>query len=220
MDIGLESQGAVQILAPVGRMDTDSSGDVDLAIHDLWQAEARHFVLDLSKVGYISSAGLRVFLSLAKKLEGGVGSLRIAGLNPQIKQVFDISGFTKLFSIFPDRAAAMKDHPNAAAPALDVGKVAAKLMGAAGKKKEGGSAASSVASAAAAALLGAKPAGGGGAAPAPAPAPAAAAPAAPAPKPPAAEPPGMGRPMAPLPPTPAATPEKKPGFWARLFGRK
>ena len=139
MDIGLESQGAVQILAPVGRMDTDSSGDVDLAIHDLWQADARHFVLDLAKVGYISSAGLRVFLSLAKKLEGGAGSLRIAGLNPQIKQVFDISGFTKLFSIYPDRAAAMKDHPNAAAPALDVGKVAAKLMGAAGKKKEGGS---------------------------------------------------------------------------------
>lgn len=116
MEIVQETLGAVQVLAPSGRLDTDSSADFELAVQDLLGADARHFVVDLANISYVSSAGLRVLLMLGKSVDGK-GSLRVAGLNPQVKQVFDIAGFTKLFAMYADREAALAGHPQADAPA-------------------------------------------------------------------------------------------------------
>jgi len=91
MEIAHEQAGAVSVLAPVGRLDTDSATDLELALQDLIAVDARHFVLDFAKIGYVSSAGLRVLLMAAKQLDGGKGSLRLCGLSPQVRQVFDIA---------------------------------------------------------------------------------------------------------------------------------
>jgi anti-sigma B factor antagonist len=200
MEIGQEQIGAVQVLTPVGRLDTDSASDFELAVQDLQAAGAKHFVVDFGKVNYVSSAGLRVLLSLAKTVDGGAGSLRVCGLNPQVKQVFDVAGFTKLFQLYPERKAALDKHPEIKSGGI--GKLAASLMGAkdgAGAAQGGGG--SGVAKSAAS-LLGVK---GESATPkvaaTPAPAPSAA-PAAPKPAPAA-----------------PAAPAKKKGFFARLFGK-
>lgn len=110
MEIAQEKRGAVFLLGPVGRLDTDSAADLELALQDLLATGGTHFVVDLAQINYVSSAGLRVLLMLAKSVDGK-GSLRIAGLNAQVQQVFDIAGFTKLFKIHPDRDAALRDHP-------------------------------------------------------------------------------------------------------------
>lgn len=133
MEIAQEKRGAVSVLGPVGRLDTDSAADLELAIQDMLAAGAQHFVVDLERINYVSSAGLRVLLMLAKSTDGK-GSLRIAGLNAQVQQVFDIAGFTRLFRIYPDREAALRDHPAAgeaeapapAAPAKPVASEAPK----------------------------------------------------------------------------------------------
>src|ERR1700759_3939678 len=70
-------------------------------------AGERNFLIDMSGIGYVSSAGLRVLLATAKQLEGGKGSLRLCSLNASVKQVFDVAGFSKLFSIFANRDAAL-----------------------------------------------------------------------------------------------------------------
>ena len=213
MDIEQTTRGAVQVLVPAGRLDTDSSADFELAIQDLQGVDVKHFVIDLSKVGYVSSAGLRVLLQLAKALDGGKGTMRLCGLNAQIKQVFDIAGFTKMFAIYPDQNAALDKHPHLADNAPDLGKLAAKLMGAK-KAAAGGGEASGGVAAAAAGLLGAKrpPAAKPEAAPKPDPAAATA-----RPDPAAATPPATP----PRAETPQAAPaQKKPGFFARLFGKK
>jgi len=86
----------------------------------------------MADIGYVSSAGLRVLLALAKQLEGGRGALKLCTLNDSVKQVFDVAGFSRLFAIFPDRAAAL----GAAAPAAkarprdDLARRAAGLLGA------------------------------------------------------------------------------------------
>jgi anti-anti-sigma factor len=129
MDIRNDQVGAVSIVAPAGRLDTSSASDLELALSDLETAGCRHFLIDLGGISYVSSAGLRVLLMLAKRVDGS-GSLRVAGLNPQVKQVFDIAGFTKLFRIFPDRAAALLDHPAADEAGPPLGRLAATLMGA------------------------------------------------------------------------------------------
>ncbi len=150
LDIREESVGEVRLLVLGGRLDTDTSADLELAVQDLLQAGERAFVVDLAGVGYVSSAGLRVLLMLGKAVDGK-GSLRLAALNATIRQVFDVAGFTQLFSIFPDRAAALADLPPQAAasaaagqpapakpaaaekPSLDKSATAARLLGANGK---------------------------------------------------------------------------------------
>ncbi|HET9483209.1 MAG TPA: STAS domain-containing protein, partial [Xanthomonadales bacterium] len=115
MEIAQEKRGAVSVLAPVGRLDTDSAADLELCVHDVLGTGVRHFVVDLAQINYVSSAGLRVLLMLAKSVDGK-GSLRVSGLNPQVQQVFDIAGFTKLFAIHPDRESALRDHPAVGEP--------------------------------------------------------------------------------------------------------
>ena len=79
MEIKQEQRGKVQLLSPVGRLDTDSASDLELALQDAIAAGSQHFVIDLAEIGYVSSAGLRVLSSLVKQLEGSKGSLRLAG---------------------------------------------------------------------------------------------------------------------------------------------
>jgi anti-anti-sigma factor len=112
VDILQETHGQVLLVAPSGRLDSETSGELELVLHDAGIAGRRHFVVDLSGVGYVSSAGLRVLLALAKRLDGGVGSLRLCGLSANVRQVFDIAGFTSMFSLYPNRHAALDQHPH------------------------------------------------------------------------------------------------------------
>jgi anti-sigma B factor antagonist len=147
MEIKQDQVGAITVLTPVGRLDTDSAIDFELALQDLQTAGTRHFVIDCAELGYISSAGLRVLTALIKKLEASRGSLRLAGMSAAVRQVFEIAGMSKMFSIHADRGAALAGHPHAAAatgagsaaaaapPAAtpakpDIGRLAAKLLGA------------------------------------------------------------------------------------------
>lgn len=128
IEIQQEQVGSVRLLALGGRFDTETAVDVELALQDLLAAGEREFLIDLSGIGYVSSAGLRVLLSLAKQLDGGKGSLRLCGLNAAVTQVFDVAGFSKLFAIFPDRAAALPTVAHAK-PEASLGQKAAALMG-------------------------------------------------------------------------------------------
>lgn len=107
LDIAQEQQDALRILALRGRLDTDTSADLELAVQDLLAAGARDFLIDLREVSYVSSAGLRVLLALAKQLEGSKGRLRLCALSPAVNQVFEVAGFSKLFAILKDRSAAI-----------------------------------------------------------------------------------------------------------------
>lgn len=107
LDIAQEQSDALHILSLRGRLDTDTSADLELAVQDLLATGARDFLVDLKEVSYVSSAGLRVLLALAKQLEGSKGRLRLCSLSPAVFQVFEVAGFSKLFAIVKDRAAAV-----------------------------------------------------------------------------------------------------------------
>ena len=57
-------------------------------------------VVDLSCLEYISSSGLKVSLAGIKKARKEQGDIRLACLQPYVKEVFDIAGFTQLFQMF------------------------------------------------------------------------------------------------------------------------
>lgn len=136
LEIKQEEQGALKILTLVGRLDTETAPDFELAAHDLFEAGGRQFVVDLGQISYVSSAGLRVLLALAKKVEGQ-GAMRLSSLQPVVKEVFDKSGFARLFQIFPRIDAAVASLGGSAgaapapapAPSPDLGRTAADLLG-------------------------------------------------------------------------------------------
>lgn len=66
-----------------------------------------HLAIDLSQLDYISSAGLRVLLVVAKKVQQAKGKVVLFGLGPNVREVFSISGFDKIFAIRDDAAAAL-----------------------------------------------------------------------------------------------------------------
>jgi anti-sigma B factor antagonist len=92
-----------------GRLDTITAGDFENKIMEILGGGVTKLLLDCSNLTYISSSGLRVFLVAQKKMLATGGILRICCLKPEIKDIFDISGFSVIFSIFSDVEKATSD---------------------------------------------------------------------------------------------------------------
>ena len=104
----VERDGTSMIIALEGRMDAMTSPEFSSRL-DGWIADGvKGFVIDCSQLDYISSAGLRAMLLVAKELQGRGGDLHLAALQETVHTVFTISGFDKIISIVatPDDAAA------------------------------------------------------------------------------------------------------------------
>jgi len=94
MDINKTLDGDKLTITPVGRIDTITSPELEAAVV---LEGVGTLVFDLAGVDYISSAGLRVLLSAQKKMAGK--SMVIANARPAVKEVFDITGFSDIFTI-------------------------------------------------------------------------------------------------------------------------
>lgn len=106
MDI-IESQlNSATVLALSGRLDGLASPALDQKIDALVAAGVRTVVFDCSALAYVSSAGLRTFLTSAKKLKNASGKAAFAALSPSVKEVFELSGFLTVLEVHPTAASA------------------------------------------------------------------------------------------------------------------
>lgn len=81
-----------------GRLDTAASQQFATDMQPLLDNADKPIVLDCAALQFISSSGLRLFLSLRKATMTKGGSVTLKGVLPEVKQVFDITGFTALFA--------------------------------------------------------------------------------------------------------------------------
>jgi anti-anti-sigma factor len=109
MTITESTHAGVVVLAPVGRIDTTTSPQLDDTVRRVVDGGARNLVVDFAGCDYISSAGLRVLLVLAKRVKSAGGRLVLCGMPPPVRQVFDLAGFSPLFTIAPSRDAALTE---------------------------------------------------------------------------------------------------------------
>ncbi len=100
MNISESKQGNVTILKAEGKLDSMSSPELDKRLASMVESGTKKIVLDLSNLDYVSSAGLRVFLSAAKRLKQVQGKLELANLSAQVQQIFDIAGFETILPVF------------------------------------------------------------------------------------------------------------------------
>ncbi len=99
MDIDISRSDSTIIMSLKGRMDAVSSPDFDRAIEELMANGEKNFLINLSDLEYISSAGLQSLLATAKRLEQIEGGISLSHLKGAVREVFEISGFDTLFPI-------------------------------------------------------------------------------------------------------------------------
>ena len=90
----------LQVLTPQGRLDSDSSPELTRQAQELIGKGGRRLLLDLKDLYYISSAGLRAALAVAKEMTAVGGKLAISSPNAEITEVFDISGFVSVIEVY------------------------------------------------------------------------------------------------------------------------
>lgn len=122
MDIAERTEQGVSVVGVGGRVDGSTAAELERRLLAGLQSGAP-LLVDLSGLGYISSAGLRSFLKAAKQAKAAGVPLALAGLQAQVREVFEVAGFLPLFAVHADAAAGLAAL--AGAPHAPAGAVAA-----------------------------------------------------------------------------------------------
>lgn len=88
-------------LALQGELTSATAPQLDAALAALLATGAKHWLLDLGGLAFSSSAGLRVFLSYAKKIKNTNGRLVFCAVSPPVFEVLETSGFTRILTLAP-----------------------------------------------------------------------------------------------------------------------
>lgn len=89
-----------QIIAKFsGRLDTPAAVQTMEDVKPLMEAEGKEIILDCTELEYISSSGLRIFLSIRKEAAAHGSKVIVRNINADIRQVFMMTGFVSLFEI-------------------------------------------------------------------------------------------------------------------------
>jgi anti-anti-sigma factor len=109
MEIQTRKEKAAVVVSVKGRMDAVTAPEFDKNMIDLISKGEKAFVVNLGELDYMSSAGLRSILALAKKLKEREGKIIFAGLRGPVEEVFKISGFSSMFKIFDSEESALRE---------------------------------------------------------------------------------------------------------------
>ena len=89
-----------QIIAKfIGRLDTPAAAQTAEEVKSLLEATGKEIILDCTELEYISSSGLRIFLSIRKEAAANGSKVIVRNINADIRQVFMMTGFVSLFEI-------------------------------------------------------------------------------------------------------------------------
>ena len=97
MNTTIEDKDGIMTVVFEGVMDTLAVPEVEEAVQPIFTSETKEIIIDCSKLEYISSSGLRVFLSIALDTQSSGKHVSITGLSDLVREVFDTTGFTNLF---------------------------------------------------------------------------------------------------------------------------
>lgn len=107
MEIIPDREGEVVVVKITGRLDGTTAPVAERGLTAALDSHEPRLVIDMSGLAYISSAGLRVLLVIAKKIQRADGQVALFGLLGNVREVFSISAFDQLFPIEADRATAI-----------------------------------------------------------------------------------------------------------------
>lgn len=99
MEITIVQEESKTLVTLNGRLDTTNANQFQHDIACLMEGDAPNIEIDCANMTYTSSQGLRIFLMLQKSVTARKGKLILKNMNPQVKEVFDITGFSNIIKI-------------------------------------------------------------------------------------------------------------------------
>ena len=106
MECNVTNESGVNVLTLIGRMDVVTAPTFEKCVRELVDGGVTRLIVNLEKLEYISSAGLRVFIVAGKLLDSKGGAMRFAAPQGLVESVFQVSNFASLFTISDSVAAA------------------------------------------------------------------------------------------------------------------
>jgi stage II sporulation protein AA (anti-sigma F factor antagonist) len=107
MNFQARQEGSTVVVTLSGRLDAVTAPEFEQKIRDQINVGVAGIVIDFAELDYISSAGLRALLVMAKLLKEKNGRVCMANVTGNVRSVFEMSGFTSLFKMQDSVAAAV-----------------------------------------------------------------------------------------------------------------
>ena len=106
MECQATKESGVDVLTLTGRMDVVTAPTFEKCVRELAEGGGTRLIVNLEKLEYISSAGLRALIVAGKLLDSNGGAIRFAAPQGLVKSVFQVSNFASMFTISDTVAAA------------------------------------------------------------------------------------------------------------------
>ncbi|WP_067051760.1 STAS domain-containing protein [Methanofollis ethanolicus] len=97
---GVRVMAGCAVVSVAGRIDASSCGGLESTLSHLVEQGERSIIVDMTDLTYTSSSGLRVLLTAYKQVKKMDGVFSIAGLCPFVREIFEISGFLRIFPAY------------------------------------------------------------------------------------------------------------------------
>lgn len=100
MELQESKVGSFSVVDLEGRLDTSNFGELEKMLVGFIDRGEKEIVVNCAGLIYVSSSGLRVLLMVLKKITATGGKFHLCSLQDNIREIFEISGFTSIFKIF------------------------------------------------------------------------------------------------------------------------
>lgn len=114
MKIRLEAHGVATLAILEGRLDFGAATGFQAQLEQVLvgaRTASAAVIIDCTGLEYVSSAGLRVFLLAARNSQRAGIRFAMCSLHPAVREVFELSGFSRVIAVYTDRAAALAPLP-------------------------------------------------------------------------------------------------------------
>ncbi|MFW5770864.1 MAG: STAS domain-containing protein [Spirochaetota bacterium] len=109
MDLQTKKEGDVIVIYLKGRLDVHLSADIEKEINRIIKDEPQvNLLLNLADVEYMSSSGLRIFVSTMRILKESQRKLKLCNMNNAVKKIFEVVELMDMFEIYDSEEEALK----------------------------------------------------------------------------------------------------------------
>ncbi len=107
MPISTERENSALVVKAEGRIDGSNAAQFLESVQGVIGSDDSAVILDFKDLNYISSAGLRIILLIAKDLRQKSTQFAVCSLSSSVREIFTISGFDQIISLYDDSASAV-----------------------------------------------------------------------------------------------------------------
>lgn len=109
MKVSEEVKGDVVIIRLEGRLDATTSAQIESKVNSLTEDKKLKIIFNLQNVDYLSSAGMRVLLSVTKKLKSLNGKFIVCSLSDDVMDIIKMAGFNQIIQIVSTEEKALQE---------------------------------------------------------------------------------------------------------------